>query len=441
MKNIYNLIQILQSLDFKRSRLQWMCFGLFSISILIGESLKAQVFPQPYNGWPTNWTFTGFAGAEAATRYPGNGANGTATVGTVAATMGGTPNNVTSFNTANMGFYGYTTGGAPEAALPNQMGVAHNQTFIAVYTSRMFGDGVNGFSFQTTGTANANTILSPGGGYPGSALLALNTTGRTNVSIASTARLQATLTYNAGTQNRDYAIRLQYRVGTTGAFKDFSSVVQFNSLATPTTYRATGASGALNATLPNECDNQPVVHVRWLYHSIGGTAGTRPRMQFDEITVSSSAVAGATVFSNPSNLDFPNTTVSTSSAEQLLDVSALNLSGSSFTVTAPADFEVSLTSGSGFGSSVSFTPVAGTVANSTVFVRFSPGSAGLKSGNIVIAGSGATNKNVAVSGTGIAPVTYYSKSTGNLELTGTWGYQYRRNGYFTGRFYFFRPDF
>ena len=392
---------------------------LFSLSGT--GSVSAQVFPQPYNGWPTNWTFTGFAGAEAATRYPGNGANGTATVGTVAATMGGSPNNVTSFNTANMGFYGYTTGGAPEAALPNQMGVAHNQTFITAYTSRMFGDGLNGFSFQATGAANAITVLSPAGGYPGSALLALNTTGRTNVSIASTARLQATLTYNASTQNRDYAIRLQYRVGTTGAFKDFSSVVQFNSLATATSYRTSGAAGALNATLPNECDNQPVVHVRWLYHSIGGTAGTRPRMQFDEITVSSSAVAGASVFSSPSNLDFPNTTVSASSAEQLLDVSALNLSGSSFTVTAPADFEVSLTSGSGFGSSVNLTPSSGTVSNTNIFVRFSPGSAGLKSGNIVIAGSGATNKNVAVTGTGIAPVTYYSKSTGNLELTGTWG--------------------
>jgi hypothetical protein len=426
MKHIYKLFQSSQTLEFQRNLKFAICLTLFSFGLIGANSLRAQVFPQPYAGWPTNWTFTGLAGAETATRYPATGSNGTAGTGTVLATTNaGPPVSVSSYNTANMSFYGYTAVTAPENAIPNQVSVNHNQTWVGAYNvgtnSRLTGNGTNGITFTAVGGAATTTNMSPSGGYPGSALVALNTSGRTGVTVNSTGRMLSNLTYNVTTQNRFYILRMQYRVGTTGAFTDVPGPVEFTSNATATSYRANGTTGTMNGNLPAECDNQPIVHVRWVYYQASGSAGARAAMGLDEITISSSAVAGATVFSNLASIAFPNTTVSTSSAEQILDVSALNLTGSSFTVTAPADFEVSLTSGSGFGISVPVTPSSGTVPNTSVYVRFSPGTAGLKSGNIVIAGSGATSKNVAVTGTGISPITYYSKGAGNLEITGTWG--------------------
>jgi CSLREA domain-containing protein len=99
-------------------------------------------------------------------------------------------------------------------------------------------------------------------------------------------------------------------------------------------------------------------------------------------------------------LNFPDTAVGSASAEQTYTVSGGNLTAD-ITVTAPStDFRVSKTSGSGFGSSVTFTPSGGSVATSTVYVRFTPQSAGTKSGNITNASTAATTQNVAVSGTG-----------------------------------------
>jgi hypothetical protein len=46
---------------------------------------------------------------------------------------------------------------------------------------------------------------------------------------------------------------------------------------------------------------------------------------------------------------------------------------SSMLVSAPADYEVSLTSGTGFATSVSLIPTSGTVSTTIVYVRFKAG--------------------------------------------------------------------
>src|SRR5207302_7918053 len=101
-------------------------------------------------------------------------------------------------------------------------------------------------------------------------------------------------------------------------------------------------------------------------------------------------------------LTFANTVVGTTSAEQTYTISGSNLS-SDLVVTAPTDFQVSSTSGSGFGSSISLTPSSGTVANTTIYIRFAPTSAGAKAGTITHASTIATTQNVAVSGTAVPP--------------------------------------
>ncbi|MGZ3831922.1 MAG: beta-propeller fold lactonase family protein [Mucilaginibacter sp.] len=69
------------------------------------------------------------------------------------------------------------------------------------------------------------------------------------------------------------------------------------------------------------------------------------------------------------------------------------------TVTAPANFQVSLAAGSGYGSSVSLTESGGIVSSIVVYVRSAASAAiGNISGNVVLSSTGATSQNVAVTG-------------------------------------------
>ncbi len=110
----------------------------------------------------------------------------------------------------------------------------------------------------------------------------------------------------------------------------------------------------------------------------------------------------------------------TTSAEQSYQVSGLNLTND-IVVTAPAGFEVSKTTGAGFASSISFTPTSSAVLNAPVFVRFAPQVAIGATGtlNITNASTGATTKNVPVSGTSIdtEPTTTGTISFGTITDT------------------------
>lgn len=104
------------------------------------------------------------------------------------------------------------------------------------------------------------------------------------------------------------------------------------------------------------------------------------------------SVFGAPV--DPLNYSFNNGP----SNEDAIFVEGLFLT-SDITVTAPANFEVSLTSGNGFASSVSVSPTGGTVANTEVFVRLAAGlSVNSYSGDITVSSSPAADQTVAVTG-------------------------------------------
>ena len=86
------------------------------------------------------------------------------------------------------------------------------------------------------------------------------------------------------------------------------------------------------------------------------------------------------------------------SAEQTFSVSGINLTGN-LDVTAPTNFEISSTSGSGFGSSVSLTPSSGSVASTTLYVRLAAGlSANTYTDVLTATSTGATSETINVSG-------------------------------------------
>ncbi len=92
------------------------------------------------------------------------------------------------------------------------------------------------------------------------------------------------------------------------------------------------------------------------------------------------------------------------SNEDTFTVSGINLTAD-INVAAPTNFEISLTTGSGFGSSVTVTQSGGTATTTTVYARLISGlSANTYNGDVTASSTGATSQTVALSGT-VSPAT------------------------------------
>lgn len=86
------------------------------------------------------------------------------------------------------------------------------------------------------------------------------------------------------------------------------------------------------------------------------------------------------------------------SAEKEISISGDNLTAD-ITLTAPANFEISLTSGVSFASSVSLSPTSGSVSSTIVYVRLAAGlTANTYSGDVIASSAGTTDKTITVSG-------------------------------------------
>lgn len=159
----------------------------------------------------------------------------------------------------------------------------YNCGYDLVSRSRINGLGMNGFSFINTGSAQYDDCVSGAadeGRFVGSALLGLDMTGVT----------YARAEWNATTvlrNFRDYAVRLQYRIGDTGNFTDFDATTEFSAVGT-----ADGDSQAFIFELPATLHNQPEVYLRWVYYQLENSpTGARPEIGIDNILVTASEIA------------------------------------------------------------------------------------------------------------------------------------------------------
>jgi hypothetical protein len=149
--------------------------------------------------------------------------------------------------------------------------------------SRINGLDSDGFSFLNTGNAQE----ADGAGFLGAAVLALDTSERSNIQV----------TWTGGTvapNSRAYGIRLQYRVGDTGPFEDVldsvGGVVEYlrSNLA--------GHSMVLGpVTLPSDANDQPLVEVRWKYHHLSGESGSRAQLRVGAIHITGVGTPAATL--------------------------------------------------------------------------------------------------------------------------------------------------
>ncbi|MBC7920856.1 MAG: CotH kinase family protein, partial [Ferruginibacter sp.] len=191
--------------------------------------------------------------------------------------------------------------------------------------TRINGLGTDGFSFVNTDTD----------GNLGAAVLALNTTGRTNVRVHWTG---GTVVPNA----RVYAIRLQYRVGN-GAWTNVPGALE---------YRRNAAAGHaqkfvldLSSATANAVDNRPVVYLRWQYYFVSGSSGDRAQLRVGDLLVSSTALAVA-----PTRLAIVSVNGNrppSRDAAFAVVIESRDEAGNPQRATTPTDFTVSLASGGG----------------------------------------------------------------------------------------------
>lgn len=128
----------------------------------------------------------------------------------------------------------------------------------------------------------------------------------------------------------------------------------------------------------------------------GLTPGTDYPFQLRAVNAIGSSPATPHLAVTPSNLVSFTKCAGTASASQTLSVSGFDLRAN-VVVTAPSGYEVSLSSGSGYASSVTI-PASGTLNATTVYVRMTQAATGTPSGNITLV-SGTVSESIAVSGT------------------------------------------
>ena len=133
------------------------------------------------------------------------------------------------------------------------------------------------------------------------------------------------------------------------------------------------------------------------------------------LQVAINSVSASPAITASGSITARSTTYGTASNAASFTVSGSSLTGN-LIVTPPAGFQTSLTEGSGYGSSTTIT-ASGTLTSTTVFVRLAattPPGPSSYSGNISIAGGGATSQSIAVPSS-----TVSAKALTVAGLTGT----------------------
>lgn len=152
----------------------------------------------------------------------------------------------------------------------------------------------NGTAASTTGTIyNYNGkigALNSSSSGDQALVLAVNTTGQTGLQAGYT--VMTIRNPYGGSNSRINEVVLQYRIGTTGNFTNVDGTLYQNN----TTNQQSGTDPqnplTVSVPLPDSCNNQPVVQLRWTSREVSGS-GSRPSFAIDNITIGNGSSGGA----------------------------------------------------------------------------------------------------------------------------------------------------
>jgi len=225
----------------------------------------------------------------------------------------------------------------------------YNCAYNLTSGARITGQGTSGFSFINTGTLVCNCA------YTGSAVLALNTTNRAQINVSWINQV-----IFSGT--RPYGVRLQYRIGQTGAWLNVIRAGNIVEYMAPLGTSGAATAQTISTLLPTECENKPLVQVRWVYYQRPVFAsGSRPQIQVDDITLSSSLQVGTAT-----KLAIENITPATPSQNTAfsLRVRSVDALGAAKNVTSATTVQIQVNAGVGFVSGT----LTGTIPAGSNFV-------------------------------------------------------------------------
>lgn len=279
------------------------------------------------------------------------------------------------------------------------------EDYTAVYNlssgTRMNGTGADGFSFINTGSSGQSA-----NGYKlGSAVLAINTTGRAGIQVSWTGK---TIVPN----NRTFLVRLFYRVGNTGSWSPVMDGTNYVEYVRNNTANHTQNISAV--TLPATVNNQSLVQLEWKYFmaDTNTVSGARPQLAVTNIHVSSIALTAVSrIHTNVTQRDFHSRVGAASSVDSVL-VSGGSIPAAIAVQTA-APFAVSESYAGSYGATISIPSVADTVTPRYIYVKYTPVTAGTDNGTISLT-SGLAAHNVSLTGIAYAssdPVPVALKTT------------------------------
>ncbi|MCZ2247371.1 MAG: T9SS type A sorting domain-containing protein [Bacteroidia bacterium] len=153
------------------------------------------------------------------------------------------------------------------------------------------GEGALGFAFKNITTSQDTNCRVNGTGanvFVGDATLALNTTNCQNITISWVGRMLSSFNYAPPPNqiSRFYGIACQYRIGSSGPFTNLPGNYLFLCNNDTNSYKVLGTADTLVSLLPDTCNNQPLVEIRWMYHQTAQNyGGPRPILGVDEINV------------------------------------------------------------------------------------------------------------------------------------------------------------
>lgn len=155
-------------------------------------------------------------------------------------------------------------------------------------------------------------------------------------------------------------------------------------------------------------------YLAWVYETTAGGANNAAEWSVDDIEITNEA--GYIDSNSNSNFDFGDVDVNTASVSQSFNLKAEG--NGDITVTAPADYQVSLDNSS-FQSSI-IVPEAAALATKTIYARFVPSVKALTiSGDLTVFGTFLNKKIGTVTGSSIPKADTFDIVTYNLEFFGT----------------------
>ena len=266
------------------------------------------------------------------------------------------------------------------------------------------------FTPQSLGVKSGNVTVAGGGATTINVPVAGTGVGPT-ISITPITLSFGTVGVSTNSASQTVSLSGTFLTGFPGFISITAPSTDFQVSTDNTTWGGSASVAYSSATL-----GATTIYIRFTPQSIGALSGN---VAFSGGGASTTNVAvsgtgsGPVLTATPTTLSFINTVSGGASASSTFSLTGSFLTGypGNISVTAPStDFQVS-NDNSTWGSSTTIAYSSATLGATTVYVRFTPQSVGALSGNVTVAGGGATTINVAVSGTGVNPSIVITGST------------------------------